>query len=56
MAFVSLLVLSRIGQRAFMNFALLSSNKEGEVVKFVKIKAEPTSQSNKRSLFLLLAS
>lgn len=38
-----------------MYFAFLSANQKGEIIEFVEIKAQTTSQSNERCLFLFLS-
>jgi hypothetical protein len=47
---VSLLILTRIGTRAFMDFSLFCSDQKRKLVEFVKIEAKTTSESNKATL------
>lgn len=56
MTFVGLLVLSRIGKRALMNFAFFGSDEEGKVIKLIEVEAETTGQTDEGSLFFLFAS
>lgn len=56
MALVGLLVLSRIGQGAFVDFSFFSADKEGEIVKSIEIEAKTACQTDERSLFFFLPS
>ena len=53
-AFVSLLILARVGKGALVDLSFLRAYQEAEVVESVEIEAQSTGKTNKRSFFFLL--
>ena len=55
MAFVSLLILTRICEWTFVDFTLFSSNEETECVKSAEIETKTTCQSDEGTFFFLVS-